>query len=140
MKTHRQCKLAGLSSLEEFSEIIGTSTATINNWNKSKGTKNDKSILLKCALIGASIIKKRQKQQAMELSMEWVKVDDSLPESGKPVMITDGESIVIGTNTEFGYWIPSGVEAYNNAKIMLSMDVDNITHWAELTNLPKVGA
>jgi len=38
MKPSEKCKLAGLSSLKELSEISGESVQTLNNWHKNKPT------------------------------------------------------------------------------------------------------
>ena len=60
MKPHEICKKEGLASLSELSQITNVSVQTLNNWAKSGGTKQDKTQLFECVVIGASKLKKNK--------------------------------------------------------------------------------
>jgi len=54
MKPSEKCKLAGLKSLKELSEISGESVQTLNNWHKNK------PMLFELTLKGA-VVKRMEK-------------------------------------------------------------------------------
>jgi len=61
--------------------------------------------------------------------------DHGLPETGIDVLITDGSVIAVGSNDCYSCWQPSNVDVtYDMAGVIL--DMNNITHWAELPDLP----
>ena len=60
---------------------------------------------------------------------------EELPETDKPVTVTDGEIYATALYSKFGYWVPVGVKGYPSAS--LSLDMEDVTHWAELPELPK---
>ena len=60
--------------------------------------------------------------------MEWIKVSEQLPETGKDVLVTDGEAQMVATirtNGTFDFWY--------NSKFW---EHENVTHWMPLPNLP----
>ena len=60
MKPYELCKKEGLTSLLELSQITTVSVQTLNNWAKSGNTKQDKTKLFECVVLGAAKIKERE--------------------------------------------------------------------------------
>lgn len=81
--------------------------------------------------------------------MTWHKVEDgTLPDIGKPVLLSDGKQILIGSREEAAYmvkhtgkpwkWCAEGVDGYDYAWDFDYWRTDaSVTHWAELPPLPE---
>jgi hypothetical protein len=66
----------------------------------------------------------------------WINIKDGLPPEYQPVLVTDGEKILVGEIGGWG-WQASGVEGYEwewEFEQSYARDPKIITHWA---NLPK---
>jgi len=73
--------------------------------------------------------------------MEWILIKEKYPESGKPVLVTDGKRIVVAELTygtmvepENAYWDTAFITGYDRE---FTFDEKQITHWAELPVLPN---
>ena len=68
--------------------------------------------------------------------VKWISFKDKLPEDGKKILISDGEMINIAQmvieKTVFGFTSDIHLVALNGG-----WDLDDLTHWAELPELPK---
>jgi hypothetical protein len=67
--------------------------------------------------------------------MKWNDIKDGLPKTDVDVLITDGLVMAVGINDCYSCWQPSNVDVtYDMAGVVL--DMNDITHWAELPELP----
>ena len=67
--------------------------------------------------------------------MEWNDIKDGLPKTDVDVLITDGLVMAVGINDCYSCWKPSNVDVtYDMSDVVL--DMNDITHWAELPELP----
>ncbi len=76
---------------------------------------------------------------------EWISVNDRLPAMNKPVLVTDGEIIDVASRTvahhypKGYYWFCEYADGYDVVWTLMSWsdEDENVTHWAELPDLPK---
>lgn len=73
--------------------------------------------------------------------MNWINIKDQKPEIEKAYLITDGKIIItaflcwISDNVDDYTWIPAGGSGYDWE--WDEIDIENITHWMPLPELPK---
>lgn len=67
-------------------------------------------------------------KQNEDLKVEWINVEDRMPDNKRRVMVFDKDGFGVGSGRRFEfYWHFEGERCYG----------ENITHWAELPEAPK---